>query len=223
MRTSEQISSETSETRAQIGRDVELHLQLGGGQSAAGRGMTLWFVEEFLGAGDCAFLIDRIEANRQPSILLSDKPEQAFRTSESGNLDRWDERVRAIDLRICALLGLDEAQGETLQGQRYGPGQYFRTHHDWFHTDQAYWADQQSTGGQRTWTAMIYLNRPEAGGETSFDAAGLMVPPKPGLLIAWNNMDPNGAPNLYAAHEGREVADGVKYIVTKWFREGNWL
>jgi prolyl 4-hydroxylase len=223
MRTPEQIASETSDLRARIGREVEQHLRRQGVQSAPGRAFTLWFVEDFLGSEDRAFLIERIEANRQPSILLSDQPEDSFRTSESGNFDRWDDRVRAIDRRICALLGIDEAKGETLQGQRYGPGQYFRAHHDWFHTDQAYWPAQQEAGGQRTWTAMIYLNRPDAGGETAFDAAGLMVPPKPGLLIAWNNMDADGAPNLYASHEGREVTVGIKYVVTKWFREGNWV
>jgi prolyl 4-hydroxylase len=223
MRTTHQIASETSDLRAQAGRDVALHLRIGGAQEAQGHNFSVWFLESFLDEDDCAFLIDHIEANRQPSTLLSDKPEDSFRTSESGNLDRWDERVRAIDLRICELMGLDEAQGETLQGQRYGPGQYFRTHHDWFHTDQAYWPAQQATGGQRTWTAMIYLNRPDGGGETAFDAAGLTVPPRPGLLIAWNNMDANGAPNLYASHEGREVTGGVKYVVTKWFREGNWI
>lgn len=223
MRDAAAIARETSELRARIGRDVALRVEQAGLGKAEGRNLTLWYQEEFLDQADRAFLIDTIEAARQPSILLSDAPEQSFRTSESGNLDRWDERVRAIDQRICALMGLAERQGETLQGQRYGPGQYFRTHHDFFHTDQAYWSAQAASGGQRTWTAMIFLNAPGGGGETNFDAAGLLVPPKPGLLLLWDNMDATGAPNLYSAHEGREVTAGVKYIVTKWFREGDWL
>ena len=221
--TPEEMAAQTSELRARIGLDVAARL----GEAGAGRAdtakFTLWYVENFLSADDCTFLIDCVERNRRPSILLSDDPEQNFRTSDSGNLDRWDERVRGIDRRICTLMGLDERQGETLQGQRYAPGQFFRTHHDFFHTDQAYWAVQQAAGGQRTWTAMIYLNQPEQGGETAFTAAGLVVPPRAGLLLIWDNMDANGAPNLYAAHEGRPVEAGVKYIVTKWFREGNWV
>lgn len=223
MRDAANFASETSELRAQIGRDVAARLAAAGVARVEGRGLALWYQEDFLESDDCAFLIDQIERSRQPSILLSDAPEQSFRTSDSGNLDRWDERVRAIDLRICKLMGLDERQGETLQGQRYAPGQYFRTHHDFFHTDQDYWPAQAATGGQRTWTAMVFLNRCEEGGETGFDAAGLLVPPKPGLLLMWDNMDATGAPNLYSAHEGREVIAGTKYIVTKWFREGNWL
>lgn len=223
MRTAEQIARETSRVRAQIGRDVAAHLASNGAEAAHGRGLTLWFVEDFLGADDRASLIARIDANRRPSTLLTDETDQAFRTSESGNLERWDDRIQSIDRRVCTLLGIAERQGETLQGQRYGPGQYFRAHHDWFHTDQDYWAAQAATGGQRTWTAMIYLNQPDAGGETYFEQAGLLVPPKAGLLIAWNNMDAAGAPNISAFHKGRAVEAGVKYVVTKWFREEHWL
>lgn len=221
--TPEQMAEQTSDVRAQIGRDVENRLSIAGAQPVRTERFTLWYVEDFLPRRDCDFLIGEIERQRQPSILLSDDVEQDFRTSESGNLDRWDVRVRTIDRRICALMGLDERQGETLQGQRYAPGQYFRVHHDFFHTDQAYWPAQQKAGGQRTWTAMIYLDRPQAGGETAFTAAGLTVPPRPGMLLMWNNMDVNGAPNLYAAHEGCPVEAGVKHIVTKWFREGFWI
>ncbi len=217
------MALDQSRERARIGREVAARLEAAGVGAARTERFTLWFVEDFLGSEDCAFLIGEIEHDRQPSILLSDDPEQNFRTSDSCNLDRWHEQVRAIDRRICALMGLDERRGETLQGQRYAPGQYFRTHHDFFHTDQAYWAEQRKCGGQRTWTAMIFLNASEAGGETHFTAAGLKVPPKPGLLLMWDNMDANGAPNLFAAHEGCAVERGVKYIVTKWFREGNWL
>ena len=223
MRDAADIAAETSEERARIGREVVARLTSAGVQNAAGRNLSLWYVEEFLSQPACDFLIAEIERGRQPSLLLSDDPEQSFRTSESGNLDRWNDEVRTIDRRICALMGLAERNGETLQGQRYAPGQYFRTHHDFFHTDQAYWPAQAESGGQRTWTAMIFLNQPGGGGETGFDAAGLMVPPKPGMLLMWDNMDATGAPNLYAAHEGREVTAGTKYIVTKWFREDHWI
>jgi prolyl 4-hydroxylase len=221
--TPEEMARDVSPARARIGTHVVTRLQAAGVQQAPSEHFALWYVEDFIDADECTFLISEIERDRQPSTLLSDDPEQDFRTSDSCNLDRWNDRVRAIDLRICDLMGLDERQGETLQGQRYAPGQYFRTHHDFFHTDQAYFAKEQVCGGQRSWTAMIFLNAPEAGGETSFIYAGLKVAPRPGLLLMWDNMDANGAPNLFAAHEGCAVEAGVKYIVTKWFREGNWV
>lgn len=221
--TPEHIASQTSDHRAAIGASVAARLADQGVTQVSGHNFTLWYLEDFLGAEDRALLIDRIDRNRQPSILLTDSPEANFRTSESCNLDRWDAKVEAIDQRICALMGLDEWWGETLQGQRYAPGQHFRPHHDFFHTSQAYWEEQQKSGGQRTWTAMIFLNTPDDGGETAFPAAGLTVLPRPGMLLMWDNMDANGAPNIYALHEGCAVKAGVKYIVTKWFRERNWL
>ena len=66
---------------------------------------------------------------------------------------------------------------------------------------------------------MIYLNDVEEGGATWFPQAGFRVEPRPGLLLAWNNMDPDGKPNVNTLHEGMPVLKGVKYIVTKWFRE----
>ena len=70
---------------------------------------------------------------------------------------------------------------------------------------------------------MIYLNDVEEGGATWFPLAGLRVNPKRGLLLAWNNMNPDGSPNDKTLHEGVAVMKGTKYIVTKWFREGNWI
>ena len=40
---------------------------------------------------------------------------------------------------------------------------------------------------------------------------------------AWNNMNPDGSPNVATLHEGMPVVKGTKYIVTKWFREASWL
>ena len=52
--------------------------------------------------------------------------------------------------------------------------------------------------------------------------AGFKVPPRAGMLLAWNNMNPDGTPNTLTLHEGTAVVEGTKYVVTKWFREGRW-
>ncbi|MGH6781513.1 MAG: 2OG-Fe(II) oxygenase, partial [Sphingomonadaceae bacterium] len=86
-----------------------------------------------------------------------------------------------------------------------------------------YWPEMEARGGQRSWTAMIYLNVSEGGGETVFPAAGVTIAPHAGLLLAWNNMGADGAPNLLTLHAGQPVTAGTKYIVTKWFRERHWV
>ena len=178
---------------------------------------------DFLSPTACNALVRLIDTNRRPSSLLVDTSGPSFRTSDSCDMDRWSPVVRPIDESIAALLGIDPAHGETMQGQRYAPGQQFRAHHDFFHEGESYWGAMMASGGQRTWTAMVYLNNVEEGGATWFPQAGIRVAPKRGLLLAWNNMNPDGSPNQYTLHEGMPVVKGTKYIVTKWFREGSWL
>ena len=183
----------------------------------------IYYHRDFLPAAQCAALIRLIDANRRPSTLLSENPDAQFRTSESCDMDRWSPDVRPTDEAIAGLLGIDASNGETMQGQRYAPGQQFRAHHDYFHEGEQYYDQVVQAGGQRTWTAMIYLNDVAEGGATWFPQAGIRVAPKRGLLLAWNNMNADGSPNPATLHEGMPVVKGTKYIVTKWFREGSWL
>jgi prolyl 4-hydroxylase len=119
-------------------------------------------------------------------------------------------------------MGVSYRHGETLQGQVYEVGQQFKPHYDYFLKGASYWDDMQKGGGQRSWTGMIYLNEPAAGGETHFPSAGLKVQPRTAMLVLWNNMDVDGTPNMATLHEGMPVLAGTKYIVTKWFRERFW-
>lgn len=213
-----------SAVRKRIGESVAQRLESNPAiKKAQITSAQVYYYKDYLSARDCDLLVRTIDAGRRRSTLLSDSSDPNFRTSDSCDLDRWSPEIRPIDERISSLLGIPPENGETLQGQRYAPGQQFRAHHDWFSEDQPYWKDMKEQGGQRTWTAMIYLNDVEEGGSTWFPEAGIRVKPKKGLLLIWNNMKPDGSPNLSTLHEGVAVAKGTKYIVTKWFREGAWL
>lgn len=214
----------TSKVRALAGTQVAQRLDANPAVTRAQiEGAQFYYHPDFLDAVQCGKLVELIDTNRRPSTLLSDNPASNFRTSDSCDMDRWSPDVRPIDESIARLLGLDPAHGETMQGQRYAPGQQFRAHHDYFHVGERYWAEVSKHGGQRTWTTMIYLNDVTEGGATWFPQAGIKVAPKRGLLLAWNNMNADGSPNELTLHEGMPVVDGVKYIVTKWFREGHWV
>ncbi len=217
-------ASQTSPLRAHVGTQVGQRLDANPAvRQVAIDGVQVYYHENFLSAAQCRQIIRLIDSNRRPSTLLSDRPEENFRTSESCDMDRWSPDVRPIDESIAMLLGLDPIYGETMQGQRYAPGQQFRAHHDYFFHTESYWKRVSQDGGQRTWTAMIYLNDVEEGGATWFPQAGIRIAPKRGLLLTWNNMSADGSPNLLTLHEGMPVVKGVKYIVTKWFREDRWI
>jgi len=48
------------------------------------------------------------------------------------------------------------------------------------------------------------------------------IDPKPGVLLVWNNALPDGSPNENTLHAGTPVVEGVKYVLTKWYRTRRW-
>jgi prolyl 4-hydroxylase len=178
----------------------------------------IFAIGDFIDARECAHLIGRIDEVAAPSELVHDGSHENYRTSYSGNVDQSDPVVRAIERRLYDLLGIDMAWGETIQGQRYYPGQEFKEHCDWFDTGQRYWREQLALGGQRSWTAMAYLNDVEEGGTTEFTRMGVTIPPQKGALLVWNNNLPDGSVNWDTMHAALPVVRGVKYVITKWFR-----
>ena len=212
-------SSKLAEIGKTVRRKLKKHPRI---DIVSGGGLDLYFVQNFLTEDECAALIDLIDGDAFPSKLYEGTEKPGFRTSFSCNLDPHHMLVARIEGRICTLMGVDPRHGETLQGQRYDVGQQFKPHFDHFFPSQPYWEDERKGGGQRSWTAMIYLNEPESGGETNFPNAGMCVSPRSAMLMLWNNMDSIGAPNSLTLHEGAPVTKGRKYIVTKWFRERFW-
>lgn len=178
--------------------------------------------QNFLSSQECAGLRALIDADAKPSTLFSGSANADYRTSHSCNLVPWEPLASAISDRICALTGLPAENGESLQGQRYTEGQQYKVHCDYFPVTANYWPAMLKSGGQRCWTAMIYLSPVEAGGETHFPRCEFMVPPVEGMILIWNNLDREGAPNPFSLHAARPVEKGTKYVVTKWFRERKW-
>ena len=183
------------------------------------RDLELFIFRGFLDPATCAAMVDRIDAKRRPSEIADDLGIANFRTSETCDLDGADPAVADVNRRIADLLGLPPETGEPLQGQRYAPGQEFRPHTDSFNPGGYDFYVHTERGGQRTWTAMIYLNEPEDGGATRFKTIGKTIQPEAGKLLAWNNLLPDGTPNMATLHQGMKVRRGTKYVLTKWFRE----
>ncbi len=182
----------------------------------------IFAVSEFLSEDECAKLIAMIDKVAQPSRVFEEEHQSRYRTSYSGDIDPNDSFVRMIERRLADFLGIDMAWGESLQGQRYRPGEEFKSHCDWFDPDSGYWPGEVERGGQRSWTAMVYLNDVEEGGATEFSQIGVTVPPQRGALLVWNNALRDGTPNPDTLHAANPVVRGVKYVVTKWFRTRPW-
>jgi prolyl 4-hydroxylase len=181
--------------------------------------IELYTAEGFLDAAECRRVVKTMQGRlRESTITAPGEPDKYFRVSRTCDLGCLDDAsVRQVDRKICAALGMAEAWAEPTQGQHYDPGGEFKAHTDYF---EQYELTNFSTPtlGQRSWTFMVYLNEPEAGGETAFVNVGLVVKPRLGMAVIWSNLLPDGRPNPDTLHHGMPVRSGHKDIITKWFR-----
>ena len=184
--------------------------------------VELFQLKQFLTPDHCQRLITLIDKDRRPSTLADPNGDQYFRTSETCDLAREEPAVKELEELFFTLNGIDPALGEPLQGQRYDVGQEFKAHTDYFTEGTADFERYCSEAGQRTWTFMIYLNEVEAGGATRFKVIGKTFQPELGKLLCWNNKRPDGTVNPNTLHHGMKVRKGVKYVITKWYRERPW-
>jgi prolyl 4-hydroxylase len=179
----------------------------------------LYVCEDFLDPAECRAIIEIMRSSlRRSTITQPDEPDKYFRRSQTCDLSFIDvPAVRRLDSRIVSGMQIDPALAEPTQGQYYEVGDEFKPHTDYF---EAYELEKFSTPtlGQRTWTFMLYLNEPVAGGATDFPRLGVSIRPKTGRALLWNNLTPEGEPNPYTLHHGTPITAGSKAIVTKWFR-----
>jgi hypothetical protein len=129
-----------------------------------------------------------------------------------------DVTLRLIQRRMSAAVALPLSHSEPLILLRYTPGQEYRPHRDYLPPAQVV---PVSAGGpgQRKATVIAYLNGVAAGGLTQFPLLNLVVPPRPGSLLAFENLDRDGKPEPLTMHAGLPVEAGVKWICTLWIRE----
>ena len=208
---------------SQIGKQVRARLE--GNPQAEYRGAgkaDLFLVPDLLSGDECQQLIEVIESRITRSTLFSDRVAPAGRTSSTHYFRNESPETVALAAKIDAVLGIERRHAETIQGQRYHVGEEYRHHCDFFRQNKPYWAGERPRGGQRTWTAMVYLNDVDEGGQTEFPELGLSIRPRAGLMVTWDNMTRRGHPNRATRHAALPVQAGSKYVVTQWFRQDDW-
>jgi len=191
-------------------------------QRAPNPKLELFQCRGFLSPEHCEELMALIDAGRRPSTIADDNGDNYFRTSETCDLSASEPAVQRLEAMLQDLNGIDPAHGEPVQGQRYDVGQEFKAHTDYFAPDGLDFQKFCAVAGQRTWTFMIYLNDVQAGGATRFKTIGKTFQHEAGKLLCWNNRRPDGSVNPNTLHHGRKVRKGLKYVITKWYREREW-
>jgi prolyl 4-hydroxylase len=145
----------------------------------------------------------------------------AARTSDGMFFQRGENPLcDRIERRIAALLNWPLENGEGLQILRYRPGAEYRPHYDYFDPTQPGTPTILKRGGQRLATLVMYLNSPEQGGATTFPDVKLSVNPIKGNAVFFSYDRPH--PVTRSLHGGAPVLSGVKWVATKWLREGRF-
>lgn len=127
--------------------------------------------------------------------------------------------IERIEARIAALVGIPAEHGEPLQILHYGTGGEYLPHHDWFDPSRPGPSRHLQHGGQRVATLVMYLNDVAAGGDTFFPELSLSVRARRGSAVYFEYTDRAGRLDARLMHAGRPVAQGDKWIATKWLRE----
>ena len=201
--------------------------------------MQLYLIADFMNPKECQEIIDLGNKQLRPSTVslpdqefnraedkgamkLADETyvDLSFRTSQTCDLALLNHpKVMAMDQRISKTLGIRIGLSEGTQLQRYLVGEQFKSHTDFFAPNSEEYARFASERGNRTWTFMVYLNNVTQGGGTHFSAIEKTILPRQGMAVVWNNLLPNGEVNPLTIHAGTPVIEGVKFVVTKWFRQ----
>ncbi|BAM41170.1 uncharacterized protein TOT_030000433 [Theileria orientalis strain Shintoku] len=123
-----------------------------------------------------------------------------------------DEIISKIERRVALVAGIDVSHLEKLVMVKYGPGDYFKQHHD---------------GGFRSHTILLYLNGtflPDIrscldtdGGETVFPRIGISIKPIANSAVFWENLTSDGEMDHRLIHAGTTPKSGIKYVVNCFF------
>lgn len=182
-------------------------------------------LDNFLSFQECDDLRGEALVNFSPARVVDEREHMVhaahLRSNDTAHLPAAESAlVRHIEARIEQLTNWPSVCCETLQVQRYGKGQEYRPHNDFFDKGSAAHEAAMAHGGQRLATLILYLKEPEAGGATYFANLGMRIAPRKGSALFFTYPDP--ASNSGTLHGGEAVLAGEKWIATQWFREREW-
>lgn len=153
-------------------------------------------------------------------IARGERREHEMRTNSdftfaAGNCDVL---LRLIEHRIALAAELAHDQQEPSVVLRYRPGEAYEDHYDFIDPAIPAFRDDLQARGQRTATALIYLNEDYDAGETHFPLLLRRFRGARGTALVWRNVRPDGTPERRTLHAGLPPTRGEKWVLSKWIR-----
>ena len=174
--------------------------------------------ENFLEKEHCEF-ITKVSSPLMKEATTVEPRVNGYRTNSNCFLEYgMYEPVDILAGKIMDVVQVRIENFESLQVNRYTNGQRYKKHHDYFDPKKDSSSKHLDRGGQRTWTALIYLNDVDSGGETLFNNTGLKFKPKAGTALIWKNYE-NGKFFTDSMHEALPPINCEKWSANVWIRE----
>jgi len=181
-----------------------------------------WVLENVLTKTECDFIIKSSEQFLKPSTIISEDVDHRtsmncfmnYKNPISGKIAKYvQEIISQVDGVITPFENFEE-----MQVVRYKTGEYYKEHNDFFdpETDQK----ELKNGGQRIWSALIYLNNVSNGGGTEFLKLHKTIYPKMGRMVVWKNMIDDKTTDI-TEHQGLAPIGCEKWACNVWVREGD--
>ena len=193
----------------------------------------IYTIDNFLTEKECKFIINVSKDNLRlagVSKMESDKGLETGKFKGRTNRSFWmlhntyPETLK-IAKRIAKKIGCNYKHFENFQVIHYNVNEEYRYHYDAFNPDNKEKYNKFcKERGNRLRTVLVYLNDVEEGGGTGFDSLdeykeGIIVEPKMGKMIVFNNVNDDGSLNMKSRHAGLPVIKGEKWAFNLWLRE----
>jgi len=169
----------------------------------------------------CDHLINTAAPQLMPSGVVNPATggslRSEVRTSYSMHFqaNMYDAVVAESLRQLADIAGLPAEHAEPLGVLRYGVGQEYRPHYDFY--------DDPQHEAQRVSTVFVYLNDVAEGGGTDFPRLSARVEPARAKAVKFLNCDAEGRPNPETLHAGLPVIRGEKWLATLWFWDRPFL
>tara|TARA_B100000401_G_scaffold395485_2_gene304463 strand:- start:17394 stop:19469 length:2076 start_codon:yes stop_codon:yes gene_type:complete len=187
----------------------------------------VYTIDNFITNEECEHFINLAKPNLQQALVSSNEVGKRGIVSKgrSGS-NYWvphktDILTETVGERIANFIGVPLNTSEQFQVIHYDVSEEYRQHHDsWDHDASEKAIRCMKYGGQRLFTALVYLNDVEKGGGTKFTRLNIEVEAKKGRLLFFENVHKNTNKKQYMSeHAGMPVIEGEKWAFNLWFRE----
>tara|TARA_Y200000002_G_scaffold381625_2_gene396145 strand:+ start:1434 stop:2612 length:1179 start_codon:yes stop_codon:yes gene_type:complete len=181
-------------------------------------------IKKFLSDELCDHFINLSNGKLKRALVSSEK-EGIISKGRSGS-NCWiehnkDDKTLSVANRISNIIEISLESTESFQIIYYDKTQEYFNHYDaWDFNEVEKSRRNLKNGGQRIFTALVYLNDVEEGGSTKFTKLNIDVKAEKGKLLIFENVyEDTNIRHYYSEHAGRPVIKGEKYAFNLWFRE----